>query len=162
MAAMLDEIKRKVEHRERVTRGLVPYALNAKLSAAAQGQADDIAKSGKYSHSGSDGSTPTQRMQRAGYGAYSWGLRVGENYAAYQDAQQVMQFWMGSPPHRANILNQAYREFGIGVCSAGVSGGKGRRVGLVREPSFATGPSRVRVRFAQHPLRFCRMENGQR
>ncbi|HEX7594256.1 MAG TPA: CAP domain-containing protein, partial [Anaerolineae bacterium] len=49
-------------NRERLARGLVPYALNAKLTAAAQAHANDIARTGNFSHTGSDGSTVFDRV----------------------------------------------------------------------------------------------------
>lgn len=104
-------------NRERVSRGLIPYALNARLSSAAQTQASDMARTGKFSHTGSDGSTVFDRVGRAGYGAYSWGRRLGENWAWYHDPATAMQMWMGSTPHRNNILHAVYREFGIGIAA---------------------------------------------
>ncbi len=104
----------RVNH-ERLAQGLTPYALNAKLTAAAQAHANDIARTGNYSHTGSDGSTVFDRVARTGYGAYSWGRRLGENWAWYHDAATAMSFWMNSPPHRGNILHALYREIGIGI-----------------------------------------------
>lgn len=105
-------------NQERIYRGLVPYALNAQLTTAAQTQANDMSRSGKYGHTGSDGSTVFDRTARAGYGAYSWGRRVGENYAAYHDLQEAMSFWMDSRVHRENILHTVYREMGVGIAPA--------------------------------------------
>jgi hypothetical protein len=102
-------------NRERVSRGLPPYALNAQLTKAAQAHADDIAGTGNYSHTGSDGSTVFDRVARTGYGAYSWGRRLGENWAWYHDAATAMTMWMESQPHRDNILHTLYREMGIGI-----------------------------------------------
>lgn len=102
-------------NRERTMRGLVPYAQSAALDAAAQAHANDIARTGINSHTGSDGSDVRERVARAGYGAYSWGRRVGENWAWYPDAATAMQMWMNSAPHTDNILHPVYREFGIGI-----------------------------------------------
>ncbi len=107
---------------ERIARGLIPYALNSQLSTAAQAHANDMVRTGKYSHTGSDGSTVFVRVARAGYGAYSWGRRLGENWAWYHDPATAMKMWMGSAPHRNNILHAVYREFGIGI-AAPESGG---------------------------------------
>ncbi|MCL4395814.1 MAG: CAP domain-containing protein [Chloroflexi bacterium] len=108
------DLAARINH-ERVTRGLTPFALNADLTKAAQAHADDMARSGNYSHAGSDGSTVFDRVQRSGFGAFSWGLRVGENWAWFRDAAAAMSFWMNSEPHRNNILHPLYREFGIGI-----------------------------------------------
>lgn len=64
------------------------------------------------SHTGPDGSTMTSRVEAAGY---SWS-NLGENIARGQaDPDAVMNAWMNSPGHRANILNCAFKEIGIGV-----------------------------------------------
>jgi hypothetical protein len=104
-------------NRERITRGLVPYALNAQLTAAAQAHANDIGNGGSFSHTGSDGSSVFDRVARTGYGAYSWGRRLGENWAWYRSAETAVALWMDSAPHRNNILHAYYREFGIGIAS---------------------------------------------
>ena len=114
-------------NRERVTRGLAPLALNAKLTAAAQAHAEDVARNGRTNsaqegHFGSDGSTVFDRVARAGYGAYSWGRRLGENWAWYRSAAEAMAMWMDSAPHRANILHPLYREMGIGVAPNSAGG----------------------------------------
>lgn len=110
-------------NQERVSRGMPPYALNAQLTSAAQTQANDMSRSGKFGHIGSDGSTVFDRTARAGYGAYSWGRRVGENYAAYHDLSEAMSFWMNSRSHRENILHTVYREMGVGIAPVAEWGG---------------------------------------
>lgn len=109
-------------NRERVSRGLVPLALNGKLTQAAQDHANDMAASGKLSHTGSDGSTVFDRIGRRGYGAYHWGRKAGENWAWYHDTAAAMSMWMNSRPHRENILHPIYREVGIGVAPAPMGG----------------------------------------
>lgn len=114
-------------NRERIARGLAPYALNAQLTAAAQAHAEDLARSGKYrtpdeGHSGSDGSTVFDRVARTSFGAYSWGRRLGENWAHYGDTAHTFTEWMNSAPHRNNILHPLYREIGIGVAPASEGG----------------------------------------
>ncbi len=108
-------------NRERLARGLAPFALNPKLTAAAQGHADDLARHRNFGHIGSDGSTASDRIARAGYGKYSWGYRIGENWAHFRNVADAMALWMESTAHRNNILHPLMREMGIGV--APVSGG---------------------------------------
>ncbi len=105
-------------NRERLARGLTPYAVSAQLTAAAQAHANDIAASGNFGHVGSDGSTASVRAARKGFRAYSWGVRVGENWAWYHDVPTAMGMWMNSAPHRENILHPVYREMGVGVAKA--------------------------------------------
>jgi uncharacterized protein YkwD len=96
---------------ERAAAGLAPLALSAELSAAAQAQSDAMAFTGVISHVGADGRGPAQRISDAGYG---W-LRCGENIAVGQTTpEEAMAFWMGSTPHRANILDPGMRELGVG------------------------------------------------
>lgn len=116
----------RINH-ERIARGLIPYALNADLTAAAQAHANDLAKSGKMrspdeGHIGADGSTVFDRVARTSYGAYSWGRRLGENWARYRDTATAFSEWMDSTPHRNNILHPLYREVGIGVAPSSLGG----------------------------------------
>lgn len=109
-------------NRERVARGLAPLALNAQLSAAAQAHAEDVARSNRTinaqaGHIGSDGSNVFERVARTGFGAYSWGRRLGENWAWYRNPTDAFAMWMESAPHRANILHPLFREMGIGVAA---------------------------------------------
>ncbi|MFD9408153.1 CAP domain-containing protein [Streptomyces sp. NPDC059989] len=99
-------------NKERGAAGCGPLATNARLSAAARTYSDTMARSGVMSHTGPDGSTMTSRVEAAGY---EWS-RLGENIARGQaDADAVMNAWMNSSGHRANILNCAFKEIGIGV-----------------------------------------------
>lgn len=99
-------------NKERAAAGCGPLATNAKLSTAARTYSDTMARSGVMSHTGPDGSTMAGRVEAAGY---QWS-RLGENIARGQaDADAVMNAWMNSSGHRANILNCDFREIGIGV-----------------------------------------------
>ncbi len=103
----------------RANAGLVPLAASAQLTAAAQAHANDMARNGVgIGHTGSDGSTPAARIVRAGYGTYSWGPLVGENWAALFTVDASVSAWLGDAPHRENILKPEYREIGIGVVSS--------------------------------------------
>lgn len=87
-----------------------PLAISAQLTVAAQGHSQDMALNNIFSHSGSDGSSPWDRMQAAGYSA-----GAAENVAAgYATPELVMAAWMRSAEHRANILNCSLREIGVG------------------------------------------------
>ncbi|MFD8410572.1 CAP domain-containing protein [Streptomyces sp. NPDC059650] len=99
-------------NKERSAAGCGPLSTNSKLSAAARAYSDTMARAGVMSHTGPDGSTMTSRVEAAGY---KWS-NLGENIARGQaDADAVMKAWMNSPGHRANILNCAFKEIGIGV-----------------------------------------------
>ncbi len=107
----------------RIAAGCSPLTLNTKLIAAAQGHALDMLQNDFFAHVGSDGATVGTRMTRQGY---VWS-RAGENIAAgYTDAASVMDGWMNSSGHRANILNCAYRELGVGYLYEPADGGSQR------------------------------------
>jgi uncharacterized protein YkwD len=90
-----------VHNRERKQENLGPLKLAPKLCESAAIHARDMAKRRKLDHTGSDGSTVVDRVKRVGY-LY---VRVGENIANGQKTvNQVMDTWMKSPGHRANIL----------------------------------------------------------
>lgn len=103
---------------ERCARSLKPLVLNPMLQAAALRHSRDMAAHKFLSHTGSDGSTPPQRMQAAGYSPWSW----GENAAyGYPSAASVFNGWMGSTGHRDNIRGSDFREMGLAVATS--SGG---------------------------------------
>ncbi|MFE1585145.1 CAP domain-containing protein [Streptomyces sp. NPDC058737] len=97
---------------ERAAAGCSPVTANDKLTRAADDYSDVMASSGVMSHTGPDGSTMASRVEAAGY---RWST-LGENIARGQaDAASVMDSWMNSPGHRANILNCSFKELGVGV-----------------------------------------------
>lgn len=101
---------------ERAKVGCHPLTVNAELTKAAQAHSADMAAHQNMSHTGSDGSSPGDRITRAGY---SWSA-YGENVAyGYATPEQVMTGWMNSPGHRANILNCSYKEIGVGLAQPG-------------------------------------------
>jgi uncharacterized protein YkwD len=96
---------------QRSLNGVVrPLGYSPALQAAAQAQADHLSRTGGLSHVGPGGSTPRTRAARAGYRA----CLIAENVARGQpDVSTVMADWMGSPAHRANILNAQVTQYGI-------------------------------------------------
>ena len=98
-------------NQERAKAGCGPLTINAKLMATARGYSEDMALNDYFSHTGLDGSSVSERAVAAGY---NFSL-IGENIAAGQlSPESVMEGWMQSPGHRANILKCDYREIGIG------------------------------------------------
>ncbi|EGX60278.1 membrane-anchored protein [Streptomyces zinciresistens K42] len=96
---------------ERVQAGCSPVAANSGLSDLAQNFTEDMAKRGFFDHTDPDGASPWDRAAKAGV----TGL-AAENIARGQaDAAAVMQAWMNSPGHRANILNCDFKTLGVGV-----------------------------------------------
>lgn len=95
---------------ERQSRGLYPYRVQSQLRAAARVQAADMACNHFTGHTGSDGSSVRDRVERQGY-SWSW---IGENYMVSTDPVRAFNWWMNSGPHTANILSPNYTEFGVG------------------------------------------------
>jgi uncharacterized protein YkwD len=103
---------------ERAKAGCGPLAVDATLTAVAQAHSQDMATNNYFDHNSQDGRTPFDRMTAAGY-RYS---TAAENIAAGQRTpQDVMTAWMNSPGHRANILNCALKEIGVGYATASSS-----------------------------------------
>ena len=102
---------------ERAAAGRSPLAFCATLQNAAQDHSQDQANTNRMSHTGSNGSTMAQRANAAGYTGWT---RLAENVAAGQrSVDQVMNAWMGSSGHRANLLNVEYTHVGVGKASSG-------------------------------------------
>ncbi len=90
---------------------LPPLKLNDLLNASAWEHSDDTAYNGLSGHTGSDGSSPEDRIYRNGYD-YRY---AGENWAAGQPAPSaVVNAWVGSPAHFAVMTNPLFREIGVG------------------------------------------------
>lgn len=89
---------------------------DARLDRAAQGHADELVATGRFSHTGADGSTVGTRTRAEGYRASA----VAENIArGQQTEQQALTAWQNSSGHRANNLNPRYEDFGFGVAGTG-------------------------------------------
>ena len=98
-------------NQERAANGLGAVTLNAQLTQAAQGHSFDMGCNFFLSHTGSDGSDPGARIDATGYYWLTWGENVA---AGYSTPAAVMNGWMNSPGHRANILDGSFTEMGIG------------------------------------------------
>ncbi|MEV7340134.1 CAP domain-containing protein [Streptomyces sp. NPDC093544] len=96
---------------ERATAGCSPVAANSSLSELASVFSADMAARGFFDHTDPDGATPWDRAATAGIDNLG-----GENIARGQaTAEAVMEAWMNSPGHRANILNCDFKTLGVGV-----------------------------------------------
>jgi uncharacterized protein YkwD len=103
---------------ERARAGCRALTVDSRLARAANAHSADMAANNYFSHTGRNGSSVATRVEAAGY---SWS-RVGENIAKGQPTPAaVMQAWMNSSGHRANILNCNFRNIGIGLAYAGRS-----------------------------------------
>lgn len=104
---------------ERTDRGVVALQRNALLDQAAQMKAQDMAAKGYYAHVSPEGLTPMHWVEKSGY-RY---LVIGENLVVNRkDDGEVVDAFMGSPGHRANILRKDFTEIGVGVASGSYKG----------------------------------------
>ncbi|WP_256106466.1 sigma-70 family RNA polymerase sigma factor [Streptomyces sp. ODS05-4] len=96
---------------ERQRSGCGPVSQNSLLDTAAQRHSADMAARDYFDHTSPDGRSPGDRVTAAGY---RWST-YGENIArGQQTPASVMDSWMNSPGHRANILNCSFKEIGVG------------------------------------------------
>jgi len=104
------------------TRGIFPAAAavrwDDRLTAAAAGHAQDMAENDYFAHESREGSTPAQRVSAEGY---AW-RTVGENIAAGQrSVSEVVDGWMASDGHCANMMSPAFRDIGMACASDSTS-----------------------------------------
>jgi uncharacterized protein YkwD len=100
---------------ERTQAGCQPLADESHLTKAAQDYSDDMAARNFFAHTNPEGVTFDQRIKTAGYSKPG-----AENIAKGQtSAAQVMDSWMNSEGHRANILNCSLTKIGVGFTKAG-------------------------------------------
>jgi uncharacterized protein YkwD len=98
-------------NQERAKVGCSPVTQDKALAGLAGAFSDDMAARGFFDHTDPDGKSPWDRAAAAGITNLG-----GENIARGQaDAAAVMDAWMNSPGHRANILNCDYKTLGVGV-----------------------------------------------
>ena len=109
--ATRDQALIEAHNRVRAEAKLLPLKAIAPLTEAARSHARDMAEHQKLGHEGSDGSTVSKRVKQRGY-RYQ---EVGENVATGETADQVMQLWLDSPPHRKNVLEKEFTEIGVGM-----------------------------------------------
>jgi uncharacterized protein YkwD len=103
---------------EREIENLHPLIWDNALGSAARDHSTDMAQQNYFSHTSLDGRVFNQRITAAGY-PYS---TCGENIAAgYSSPQAVMNGWMNSSGHRANILNSAFCDLGVGYAFGSAS-----------------------------------------
>ena len=95
----------------RARAGCAAVRLDANLARAARNHSAWMAQTGTFSHVGSGGSSFATRVRATGYASpqsenIAWGYRTGD---------AVVEAWMKSPGHRANIVNCAAKAQGVGV-----------------------------------------------
>ncbi|MBP6994319.1 CAP domain-containing protein [Candidatus Woesebacteria bacterium] len=104
---------------QRQSVGLGTLTYNESLAAAAAAKAKDMMSKGYWAHFGPDGETPWGFILSSGY-QYEY---AGENLAKnFMDSGAVVDAWMRSESHRANIMNGNYKEIGVAIVNGSLSG----------------------------------------
>ena len=100
----------------RVSNGLKPLTANWELSRIARYKSEDMSDNRYFSHTSPTYGTPFQMIKAFGLSYRS----AGENIAyGYGSPAAVVNGWMNSSGHRANILNASYTQIGVGYCASG-------------------------------------------
>lgn len=104
---------------QRQNNGLPPLQYNSVLSVSATNKANDMFTNNYWAHTSPTGTTPWDFFKAVDY-HYSV---AGENLARdFYDTESLMNGWMNSPTHKANIINSKYQEIGIGVVNGTLGG----------------------------------------
>jgi uncharacterized protein YkwD len=118
-----------VMNQVRIAHGLRPLRADARLEGTARNHSRRMLRTGTFAHGAF-----TSRIRRAGVHA----PRVGENLAwssgSLARARTIVELWLASPSHRANLLRAGYRTVGVGAVSGCFNG---RRHTLMVTTDFA-------------------------
>jgi hypothetical protein len=142
-----EQLMLELVNAERAKAGVQPLAFNGSLNNSADSHSDWMIAVDAFSHTGVNGSSPTDRMKGAGYD-FSGSWASAENIAwastrapsGFQDEVELLHAnLMNSPGHRTNILNGSFREIGIGFSTGTYQGWEGAFV----TENFAVSGTRV-------------------
>lgn len=98
---------------QRLNNALSPLSRSLQLDSIAQAKLQDMFEEQYFAHVSPSGKGAGDLAKEAGYEF----IAIGENLALgnYEGDQALVQAWMDSPGHRANILNARYEELGVAV-----------------------------------------------
>ena len=102
--------QRRAEH------GLKPLIQDWQLSRVARYKSQDMKDLGYFSHTSPTYGSPFQMMKNFGISYRTAGENIAKGYAS---PEAVVNAWMNSPGHRANILNSTYTHIGVGYVPSG-------------------------------------------
>jgi uncharacterized protein YkwD len=109
---------------ERTKRGMKSLASQWTLRKAAERHSRSMVRGHYFDHFGKDGSSARSRMQQAGYSGSSFGENLTYGTGEYATPRSVVQRWMASGGHRANVLSGGYDDLGVGI-AIGTPNGSG-------------------------------------
>ncbi|MED3126309.1 CAP domain-containing protein [Bacillus wiedmannii] len=118
-AKSLSEFEQRVvelTNAERVKQGLPALKIDTELSKVARVKSEDMQKNNYFDHNSPTYGSPFDMMKKFGISYTS----AGENIAQGQRTpEEVVQAWMNSAGHRANILNNGFTHIGVGYVESG-------------------------------------------
>lgn len=119
VGAVLPSTVIELTNDERQDNNASPLRRSAVLDAAASMKAQHMAEKGYFAHFAPDGTSPWYWFDQAGY-TYA---HAGENLAIhFTDSDEVVEAWMNSPTHRANIVDGKFTEIGVGTAKGRYDG----------------------------------------
>jgi uncharacterized protein YkwD len=119
---------------QRVKSGLRLLTLNPRLDQSAQAKCADMVGKDYWSHNDPSGKPPWHFITSAGVPR----LHLGENLGTgFDNAATVINAWMLSPEHKANILDPRFTDVGFGVCKSEAFVGVGGQSALIVVQHFA-------------------------
>jgi uncharacterized protein YkwD len=125
-ASSLEELLLHQINTVRAAHGLGTLSPSSALARSAAAHSRSMATYGYFTHESRNGTSFAQRIERF-YAPRSGTWAVGENLAMFGNstptAIAIVDAWMGSPEHRANLLRGSFREAGVGVMFNPTAGG---------------------------------------
>lgn len=129
--------------------GLNPLAVSPELAFAAHAKAEDMFAKNYWAHYSPSGTTPWDFILNAKYHY----VYAGENLAKdFQESGAVVDAWMASPTHRANILRPEYKDIGFAIVNGKLNGEETTLVVQMfgtRSPESTNGPVEKNVASGQ-------------
>lgn len=104
---------------QRTNNGLAPLRLNSQLNQAATAKANHMFAKNYWAHTAPDGTTPWSFIQSADYSYSTAGENLAKNFLT---SSGVVNGWMNSSAHRANILNSGFLDVGYGIVNGILQG----------------------------------------
>lgn len=99
-------------NKERLAAGLSTLAASTEANRVAQVRADEMARTGQFSHQLRENGSPGDTLDAYNVSYYGWGENI---YLGSNDPSRAVDAWMNSSGHRANILNSSYTHLGVGA-----------------------------------------------
>ena len=106
----------RLVNQERAKNGLKPLTYNWELSRVARYKSQDMKDRGYFSHTSPTYGSPFQMIKSFGISYRTAGENIAKGYAS---PEAVVNGWMNSSGHRANILNSSFTEIGVGYVQSG-------------------------------------------